>query len=264
MSRIARTFARLKVQNRAAFIPYITSGDPSQDHTIPLMNAAVEAGADILELGVPFSDPMADGPVIQKATERALSAGESLKGVLAKVSQFRLKNDQTPIVLMGYLNPIEAMGYEAFVTQAHAAGVDGILVVDMPPEEAHPLVDLAHQAGLDMIFLMTPTTPDSRLEHIKKEGSGFAYYVSLKGVTGSSNSQWDEVERKVKHLKEILPMPIGVGFGVRSPQEAQAIARYADGVIIGSSFVRLVEENAQKSPEELAQVLKEAMRPYRI
>ncbi|MDX1795781.1 MAG: tryptophan synthase subunit alpha, partial [Hydrogenovibrio sp.] len=206
MSRINQVLTSLKAQGKTALIPYVTAGDPHPDMTLDLMHTLVEQGADLIELGVPFSDPMADGPVIQKAVERALEHHVTLKDVLAMVSEFRKTNDSTPVILMGYLNPIEAMGYEKFAELSKAAGVDAVLTVDMPPEESAGYLDVIRDAGLDRIFLVSPTTPDRRLQAVNEQGSGFVYYVSLKGVTGSKALDVADVTYHVNHLKTHLSL----------------------------------------------------------
>ncbi len=260
MTRIQQTFSQLKAQGRKALIPYITAGDPAPQHTLALMHALVAAGADILELGVPFSDPMADGPVIQKACERALRHGTSLRDVLQMVAEFRQTNTDTPVVLMGYLNPIEAMGYAAFAAQAASAGVDGVLVVDLPPEEGDELVPLLKSHQLDVVFLMAPTTQDDRAQKIIAAGSGYLYYVSLKGVTGSATLDVGAVSARVAQIAAMTDMPIAVGFGVRDGQTAAALARVSDGVIVGSALVSQIAELADRPVEiapRLTQVLSE-------
>ncbi len=243
MSRIERTFADLTKQGRTALIPFITAGDPHPEQTVPLMHVLVEAGADLLELGVPFSDPMADGPVIQRASERALAHHVALRDVLAMVRRFREENDHTPVILMGYLNPVEVMGYEDFATAAAEAGVDGVLTVDMPPEESHDLVQSLRSHALDPIFLAAPTSDRRRLEMIASAASGFIYYVSLKGVTGAANLALDEVARKLAELRQVTDLPLGVGFGIKDPETAAAMAKLADAVVVGSALVRRIEEN---------------------
>jgi tryptophan synthase alpha chain len=239
MSRIASTLATLRARGKKALIPFITGGDPSPAMTVPLMHALVAGGADVIELGVPFSDPMADGPVIQRASERALAHGVTLSQVIVFVEEFRKSNTQTPVVLMGYANPIEAMGYAVFAARAQAAGVDGVLVVDYPPEEAQALVDVLDQHQLDTIFLLSPTTRDARLRTVGKLGRGYLYYVSLKGVTGAGHLDVAEVAARVAHIKTFTTLPVGVGFGIRDAESARRIAQVADAVVIGS---RLVEE----------------------
>lgn len=242
MSRIAQKFQALKQQGRRGLIPYIAAGDPEPWITIPLMHALVKSGADILELGVPFSDPMADGPVIQRAAERALKHKISLKQVLAMVSEFRGKDKTTPVILMGYLNPIEAMGYERFAREAAESGVDGVLTVDLPPEEAEGLQSAMREHGLDSIFLLSPTSPPDRIKLIAQAASGFIYYVSLRGVTGASNLDVGEVSAKLKKIRSQTDLPLGVGFGISSPETAAQVAEFADAVIVGSAVVKRVEE----------------------
>ena len=243
MRRIESCFQRLDGQNRKALIPFVTAGDPGKDVTVPLMHAMVDAGADIIELGVPFSDPMADGPVIQLACERALAHNTSTRDVLAMVKAFRETNTDTPVVLMGYLNPVEVMGYEAFAEAAADAGVDGVLLVDLPPEEALEVKPVMDAHGLDMIFLVAPTTSDARIKLIGEAGSGYLYYVSLKGVTGSATLNVDEVASRVETIRNLAQLPIGVGFGIKDAESAQAVSRVADGVVVGSALVNQIAEN---------------------
>jgi tryptophan synthase alpha chain len=244
MSRIAATFATLREQKRKALIPFFTAGDPDLATTVPLMHALAAAGADVIELGVPFSDPMADGPTIQRSSERALRNGTSLKHVLGFAAEFRKTNERTPLVLMGYANPIEAMGCETFTAAARDAGVDGVLVVDYPPEESVQLSALLESKGVDPIFLIAPTTVDARVEQIALLARGYVYYVSLRGVTGSANLDIGEITRKIGQLRARVKIPIGVGFGIRDGKTARAVAEVSDAVVIGS---RLVEE-IEKSP----------------
>ncbi|EUC70482.1 tryptophan synthase subunit alpha [Alcanivorax sp. 97CO-5] len=243
MRRIERCFQRLDGENRKALIPFVTAGDPVKDVTVPLMHAMVDAGADIIELGVPFSDPMADGPVIQLACERALQHNTSTRDVLAMVKIFRETNTQTPVVLMGYLNPVEVMGYESFAKAAEDAGVDGVLLVDLPPEEALEVKPVMDAHGLDMIFLVAPTTSDTRIKLIGEAGSGYLYYVSLKGVTGSATLNVEEVASRVETIRNLAQLPIGVGFGIKDAESAQAVSRVADGVVVGSALVNQIAEN---------------------
>lgn len=251
MSRISQCFENLKKDGQTALIPYITAGDPEPWVTVPVMHALVEAGADILELGIPFSDPMSDGPVIQKACERALKNDVSLKHVLDMVKQFRGKDRDTPVVLMGYANPIEAMGYEAFAENAKQAGVDGVLTVDMPPEEANEFLPLMDKSGIDTIFLVAPTTSKERMAKIAQYAKGFIYYISIKGVTGSAKIDVAEVEAKLADLRSCTDLPLGVGFGIRDGKSAAAVSEVADAVVVGSTLVRCIEEHADK-PEEIA------------
>jgi tryptophan synthase alpha chain len=240
MSRLATKFAQLKQQGRVALIPYITAGDPQPAVTVPLMHALVAAGADVLELGVPFSDPMADGPVIQQAAERALKHHVSLHHVLDMVREFRTKDSNTPVVLMGYLNPIEVFGYPAFAKAAAAAGVDGALTVDLPPEEAEEFATALRAHGLDPIFLLAPTSDATRIQRILSAASGFVYYVSLRGVTGAAHLDLSEVRNKVNTIKKQTALPVGVGFGIGSPEAAAQVAAFADAVVVGSALVQRV------------------------
>ena len=241
MSRIPATFAALAAQGRKALIPFITAGDPDPDATLPLMRALVAGGADIIELGVPFSDPMADGPTIQRASERALAHGMSLRRVLAQVREFRRENATTPVVLMGYANPVEAYGVEAFARDAGAAGVDGVLVVDYPPEECAGFAAVMKQAQIDPIFLLAPTSTEQRYGEVAQIGSGYIYYVSLKGVTGSGSLDLDEVARRIPLIRDKVGMPVGVGFGIRDGATAARIAAVADAVVIGSRIIEEIE-----------------------
>ena len=248
MSRISATFEKLQQANRKALIPFVTAGDPSADITPAIMHGLVDAGADIIELGVPFSDPMADGPTIQRSSERALKQGVGLRDVLKIVAQFRKTDEQTPIVLMGYANPIEALGYQDFAQQAREAGVDGVLVVDYPPEESSELTAQLKSCGIDSIFLLAPTTLETRMDAVAQSASGYVYYVSLKGVTGASHLDLSEVARKVPQIRAHVKLPIGVGFGIRDGETARAVADLSDAVVIGS---RLVEEIEKSTPEDV-------------
>jgi len=250
MSRIPQTFQRLQASGKKALIPFITSGDPDASLTVPLMQSLVVAGADIIELGVPFSDPMADGPTIQRASERALAKGMSLKKVLELVQQFRANDQQTPVVLMGYANPIEAMGQKKFAEAAAKAGVDGVLVVDYPPEEAREFGESMRQFGIDPIFLLAPTSTDERIRNVGEVASGYVYYVSLKGVTGSGALDIDEVARRIPQIRQHTGLPVGVGFGIRDAATAGRVARIADAVVVGS---RIIEEIERSTPEEVCQ-----------
>ena len=247
MSRIASTFENLKAARRKALIPFITAGDPEPSATVPLMRALVEAGADIIELGVPFSDPMADGPTIQRSSERALKHHTSLGVVLDAVAQFRATDQTTPVVLMGYANPIEAMGAERFAERAQQAGVDGVLVVDCPPEEGSDLVSRLKARGIDSIFLLSPTSDEARMASVGRAASGYIYYVSLKGVTGASTLDLAELGAKIPQLRSHIKLPIGVGFGIRDAQTAQAVARLSDAVVIGSRLVQEIETSAPQA-----------------
>lgn len=260
MSRIAGRFAELRATGRKALIPFVTAGDPEPGVTVPLMHALVAAGADILELGVPFSDPMADGPVIQAACERALVHHTSLRHVLEMVREFRARDAETPVVLMGYLNPIEVMGYETFAHAAAKAGVDGVLTVDLPPEEAHDLVQALQSVTLDPIFLLSPTSSGARMDRISAVASGFIYYVSIKGVTGSSRLDVSAVAGKVSEIRGHTGLPVGVGFGIRDAEAAAQVAAVADAVVVGSALVSRVPEllmTPDRIPETLAAVLAE-------
>lgn len=241
MSRIATTFGKLRAQGRKALIPFITAGDPEPGLTLPLMRALVEGGADIIELGVPFSDPMADGPTIQRASERALAFGMSLRTVLALVHEFRKENDATPVVLMGYANPVEAYGTTDFVRDARDAGVDGVLTVDYPPEECAEFTAMLRANGLDPIFLLAPTSTEDRFAEVAQIGSGYIYYVSLKGVTGAGHLDLDEVARRIPAIREKVGMPVGVGFGIRDGASAARIGAVADAVVIGSRIIEEIE-----------------------
>lgn len=253
MSRIGQTFTQLKTQGRKALIPFITAGDPTPANTVPLMHALVAGGADILELGVPFSDPMADGPTIQRASERALKHGVGLRDVLGMVAAFRKTNANTPVVLMGYANPIEAMGWDGFCSAAAAAGVDGVLTVDYPPEESGDFAAKCAAAGLDNIYLLAPTTPAARVEAVAKHARGFIYYVSLKGVTGAATIDMSEVAARLPAIHKATGLPVGVGFGIRDAQTARQVAEVADAVVIGS---RIVQEIEQSTPETMLENVK--------
>ncbi|MCK5897127.1 MAG: tryptophan synthase subunit alpha [Cocleimonas sp.] len=243
MSRISACFTRLKAENKTALIPYVTAGDSNPTITVPLMHRMVDAGADIIELGIPFSDPMADGPTIQHACERALKHHVSLQDVINMTREFRQQDDTTPIVFMGYLNPVESMGYTNFAASAAAAGVDGLLTVDMPPEESTDLRQALKVHNIDPIFLLSPTTQPARIEKIASVGSGFLYYVSLKGVTGANVLDVDDVVLHVNAIKNISDLPIGVGFGIKTAADAGAVANIADAVVVGSAIVKIIENN---------------------
>ena len=239
MSRIEATFSALKAHHRTGLVTFITAGDPGPEMTVPLMHAMVAGGADVLELGVPFSDPMAEGPVIQRACERALKFNIGLRDVFDYVRQFRTTNQHTPVVLMGYANPIERIGFNAFIACAREAGVDGAIVVDYPPEECGEFAAAMRAAGLDLIFLLAPTSTPERIAQVARVGSGFSYYVSLKGVTGAGTIDTVDVARRVAAIREYVKLPIGVGFGIRDGATAKAVAQVADAVVIGS---RIIEE----------------------
>jgi len=262
VSRIATRFEALKGRGRTALIPFVTAGDPDPVVTVPLMHAMVEAGADLVELGVPFSDPIADGPVIQRATERALAKGVSLGDVLEMVRAFRAEDVETPVVLMGYLNPIEVMGYETFAASAREAGVDGALVVDVPPEEGHGLVEALRAQGMDLVYLVAPTSTEHRISVIGEVASGFVYYVSVKGVTGAGHLDLDSVAEKVAAIKARIPLPVGVGFGIKDAETAGRIAGLADAVIVGSAIVARIEEAAD-TPERIPVLIGDFLRGLR-
>lgn len=242
-SRIAARFT--EAAGRKLLVPYITAGDPDLGVTLALMHTLVKAGADVIELGIPFSDPMADGPVIQAACERALKNNVTLVQVMETVKEFRQTDNHTAVVLMGYMNPVERLGYAKFATLAAEAGVDGVLTVDLPPEEAGDLVDELRSRNLDSIFLLSPTTPDSRLRQVCEKASGYIYYVSLKGVTGAANLDITEVASKVEHIKSVSSIPVAVGFGIRDAKAAASISEAADAVVVGSVLVSLVGEYGQ-------------------
>ena len=252
LNRIDVTFAKLRTAGRTALIPYVTVGDPALAVTLPIMHALVSAGADVIELGVPFSDPMADGPVIQRASERALAQHVGLKDVLATVVAFRQTDTVTPVVLMGYANPIEAMGVTAFADRAREAGVDGVLVVDYPPEEAGEFASLLGARGIAPIFLIAPTTPDMRIAVVAKLARGYVYYVSLKGVTGAGHLDTADVARHLADIRRHVTLPVGVGFGIRDAASARAIAAEADAVVIGSRIIQEIESGPPAAAPERA------------
>ena len=263
MSRIKQCFAQLKQQGKTALIPYITAGDPAPWATTLMMHAMVDAGANILELGIPFSDPMSDGPVIQKACERALKNDVSLDDVLAMVAAFRQKDKETPVVLMGYANPLEAMGYQSFAEKAQAVGVDGVLTVDMPPEESDEFLTIMDSHEIDTIFLVAPTTSVERMAKIAQKAKGFIYYVSIKGVTGTATLDVSEVADKLALLRACTDLPLGVGFGIRNGQSAAAVSEVADAVVVGSTLVNCIEQHADRPdglPMALAGLLSEMRR----
>lgn len=242
MSRIEACFKALASSGRKGLVPFVTAGDPVLDITVPLMHAMVEAGADMIELGIPFSDPMADGPVIQKANQRALQHNTSLNDVLNMVKQFRQTDEVTPVIFMGYLNPVESMGYEAFADAAKFSGVDGLLLVDLPPEEAGEFNELLYQRDIDPVYLLAPTTTAQRMDIVSLEARGFVYYVSIRGVTGAAELDYGEIEAKISEIRQHTSLPVGVGFGINSPQSAVKIGQFADAVVIGSAIVRMMEE----------------------
>jgi len=264
MSRIDTTLAELKAQGRKALIPYVTAGFPFTDITPELMQGMAEAGADIIELGVPFSDPSADGPVIQKAGDRALAAGIGLVQVLAMVKRFRERNTTTPVVLMGYANPVERYdqkhGTGAFVNDAAEAGVDGVLVVDYPPEECEDFARALRARDMDLIFLLAPTSTDERMAQVARVASGYVYYVSLKGVTGAGTLDVSQVEAMLPRIRAHVSIPVGVGFGIRDADTARAIGRTADAVVIGSKLIQLIEDEPH---EKVVPVAVQFMRTIR-
>ena len=237
MSRIAGRFQQLAESGRKALIPYLVVGDPAPEVTVPLMHAMVEAGADIIELGVPFSDPMSEGPVIQLAHERALAHGISLRDALEVVRQFRQQDQETPVLLMGYANPVEHMGYATFADAAAEVGLDALLTVDIPPEEVEQVNAELHRVGMDNIFLVAPTTPDERIGRIVAQASGFVYYVSLKGVTGAGHLDIEDVSAHLSRIRQHSSLPLAVGFGIKDAESAAAVASVADGVVVGSALI---------------------------
>jgi tryptophan synthase alpha chain len=258
MSRIQTKFAALRQQGRKALIPFFTAGDPSPQMTVPLMHALVQAGADVIELGVPFSDPMADGPVIQRASERALKHHIGLRDVLQMVADFRNKDSATPVVLMGYGNPIEAMGWKIFSQRCAEVGVDGVLTVDFPPEESHEAFAHLQAHGIDPIFLIAPTTNEARIELVARLARGYVYYVSLKGVTGAGNLDLSAIAQKIPQLRKHISIPIGVGFGIRDAATARAVSALCDGVVVGSRIVQEIENsNEQQVLENVSRLVKE-------
>lgn len=252
MSRLAAKFEELSKAGRKALIPFITAGDPHTGFTVPMMHAMVKAGADVIELGVPFSDPMADGPVIQRASERALEQKMSLRKTLELAMEFRKTDTNTPLVLMGYLNPIEAMGYENFANAAQEAQIDGVLTVDLPPEEGEECTALLKARGIDPIFLLAPNSSDERIRKMDALGSGYLYYVSLKGVTGAGHLDTADVENKLKQIRANTRLPVGIGFGVKDAETARIIAGIGDGVVIGSALISKIEANLH-DPERARQ-----------
>jgi len=243
MSRIEQTFTALKADNKTALVTFITAGDPGPELTVPLMHALVEGGANVLELGVPFSDPMAEGPVIQRACERALKFNVGLKDVFGFVREFRKNDPDTPVVLMGYANPIERIGQTEFIRCAKEAGADGAIVVDYPPEECAAFATEMRDNGLDLIFLLAPTSTTERVKQVAQYGGGFSYYVSLKGVTGAGTIDTADVARRVAAIREHVKLPIGVGFGIRDGATAKAVAEVADAVVIGSRIIQEIENS---------------------
>ena len=249
MSRIQACMDGLREAQRKALVPFITAGDPGLETTTAIMHTLVSNGADIIELGIPFSDPMADGPVIQKADERALENGCTIHHVLQMVTEFRRTNDHTPVVLMGYLNPVEAFGYEAFAQSAGEAGVDGMITVDLPPESGGALFEQFERAEIDQVLLIAPTTKDNRIKHICDKASGYLYYVSLKGVTGSADLDVASVAQKLDTIRQFSSLPIMVGFGIKDAVTAAKVGAVADGVVVGSALVSLIETHQTNQPE---------------
>ena len=264
MSRIQTTFNALKQQGRTALIPYVTAGFPYADITPALMHGMVAAGADVIELGVPFSDPNADGPVIQQAGERALALGVGLAKVLGMVQTFREQDQQTPVVLMGYANPVERYdqkhGAGSFIRDAAAAGVDGLLIVDYPPEECADFAAALKAAGLDLIFLLAPTSTEARMQQVAQVASGYVYYVSLKGVTGAASLNTAQVQAALPRIRQHVKIPVGVGFGIRDAETARAIGEVADAVVIGSRLIQVIEN---QPPEGVVAAAQDFLRPIR-
>ena len=257
-SRIASTFGKLRAAGRPALIPFVTAGDPAPRQTVAIMHGLVKGGADVIELGMPFSDPMADGPVIQRSSERALAHGVTLRNVLEYVTEFRRTDTSTPVVLMGYANPIERMGLAAFVHAAKAAGVDGVLIVDYPPEESGPWLEALKGSGIDPIFLLSPTSTDASIERVAKVATGYIYYVSLKGVTGATNIDTGDVAAMVKRIRKHTDIPVGVGFGIRDGATAKRVGGVADAVVVGSRIVSDLANCAlEAAPEKARTVMAE-------
>lgn len=253
-SRIQARFELRAKEGRKLLIPYFTAGDPNPESAVPMMHAMVDAGADLIELGVPFSDPMAEGPVIQKAMERALEFHVSLRNVLGMVTEFRKNDSETPVILMGYLNPVEIMGYAEFAKAASKAGVDGLLTVDIPPEEAEDYVREMKAEGIDRIFLISPTTTEERIKAISDASGGFLYYVSLKGVTGAGHLDINAVQDRVSTIRSLTDLPVGVGFGIKDAESAVSIATAADAVVVGSAIVKRIEENLDSADNAIKAV----------
>jgi len=250
MSRLSVKLKDMKQQGRKALIPFVTAGDPNPEVTVPLLHALVAAGADVLELGIPFSDPMAEGPAIQHACERALAHHVGTLDVLAMVQEFRKQDPDTPIVLMGYLNPVEVMGYDSFARQAMAAGADGMITVDLPPEEADDYLQAFRKYGLDAIFLLAPTSTEARMKQVAAAASGFVYYVSLRGVTGASHIDVNEVKQRLKMISGFTDLPVAVGFGIHDAETAATVSQVADAVVVGSALVKRIAALADQ-PERI-------------
>ncbi len=263
MNRIKTCFEELKRTNKKALIPYIVAGDPIADITVTAMHALVQGGANIIELGLPFSDPMADGPVIQQATERALKHHINIDDILALIATFRQTDSTTPIVLMGYLNPIEVMGYAIFAKKAKQAGVDGILLVDMPPEESGDFLPAMQAENIDVIYLIAPTSDETRIKMICEKGSGYLYYVSLKGVTGAGHLDLNSVAQKIKQIRTLTDLPLGVGFGIKDPETASSMAKLADAVVVGSVLVNQFKA-LQTQPEKIPATIQTIINDMRL
>lgn len=263
MNRLKKTLSDLKAAQKKALVTYFVNGDPRPSVSLKAMHALVEGGADIIEVGVPFSDPMAEGPVIQRGHERALEHNVSLKGTLALVKEFRETNSDTPVVLMGYANPVERMGYESFAAQAKAAGVDGLLTVDLPPEEAVELNKELVANGLESIFLLAPTTTEERMKKVVGLASGFLYYVSLKGVTGAGHLDVNAVKERVEKISSLTDLPVLVGFGIKDPESAKSIGANADGVVVGSVLVDAMGNAASESDEVICEKIINIVAPIR-
>lgn len=262
MSRISACFEQLQKNGKTALIPFVTAGDPSRDFTVPLMHQMVEAGANMIELGVPFSDPMADGPTIQRASERALENSISLRDVISMVHEFRQKDSTTPVILMGYLNPIEVMGYQEFADSAANAGVDGVLTVDLPPEEAEGFLDAIIPKQIDPILLLAPTSTEERIKRICDVASGFIYYVSMKGTTGGGSLMLDQVSAKVAEIRRQSKLPIGIGFGIRDAQSAGNLSKLGDAVVVGSVLVDIIERKVD-TPDKIGGEIADLLRSMR-
>ena len=257
MSRIRKTFDNLKISNQKALIPFVTAGDPSPEMTIKILHQLVTSGADMIELGIPFSDPMADGPIIQRASERALAKNVGIRKTLEIAKEFRKENQVTPLILMGYANPIEAIGIDEFLKLCKLSDIDGVITVDYPPEESKAYVEKLKQNDIDAIFLLAPTTEKKRIEQIIKQASGFLYYVSLKGVTGAQNIDIEQVKNRVGEIKSLTDLPIGVGFGVRDPETAKNVAKFSDAIVIGSRIIQEIEASDESNMlENISNILR--------
>lgn len=256
MSRITDTFNTLKAQGKKALIPFVTAGDPSPEMTNKILNQLVISGADMIELGIPFSDPMADGPIIQRASERALANNVGIKKTFEIAKEFRKNNQTTPIILMGYANPIEAIGINDFLNHCKDSDVDGIITVDYPPEESQDYVKALQDINIDSIFLLAPTTEKERIKKIIQQATGFLYYVSLKGVTGAQNIDINQVKKRVSDIRSLTDLPVGVGFGVRDPETAKKVAEFADAIVIGSRIIQEIEQsNGKELLNNIASIL---------